>query len=120
MYRSFTDRVLGGVCGGLAPAIRLRPWMLRGIFALFTIVSLGVGAALYLALWWLLPQESLIDPTRGDTLLTAAALVIAAGMIGVWVGSLAGVVEGTDGQPLLWPLVALILSVVFLLRQVRG
>jgi len=106
----------------LAPAIRLRPWILRGIFALFTVVSLGVGAALYLALWWLLPQESLIDPTRGrgGTLLAAAALVIAVGIVGVWVGSLAGMVEGTDGQPLLWPLVALILSFVFLLRQVRG
>ena len=53
LRRSSTDRLLGGVCGGLAEHIGLDPVLWRvGMVAL---TLLGPGAVVYLLLWVLLP-----------------------------------------------------------------
>ena len=65
MYRSFSDRVLGGVCGGLAAALHVNAWLIRLIFVVLTLVSLGAFAALYLLLWWIVPAESPTQRRRG-------------------------------------------------------
>ncbi|MGF1503533.1 MAG: PspC domain-containing protein [Anaerolineae bacterium] len=57
MKRSLTQRILGGVCGGIAEAYDVNVWMVRAAFVLTFIP----GVPLYMALWVLLPTE---DPTR--------------------------------------------------------
>ncbi len=64
MTRSFTDRVLGGVCGGLATRLPLNAWGVRVLFLLGTIATLGLLVPIYGLLWVMLPQESLITPKR--------------------------------------------------------
>jgi phage shock protein PspC (stress-responsive transcriptional regulator) len=118
MYRSFTERVLGGVCGGLAADFRVNPWILRLIFVIFIVASRGVGLTLYLALWWAMPQESLIQSRRGNLGRFLLILVVVVGIVAAWVGDLNGMFHGSDGQAILWPVVLVILGSVFLLRQV--
>jgi phage shock protein C len=56
MYRSRTDRMLGGVCGGLAEALDVDAALVRiGLVAL-TILGGGIGIPLYVAAWVLAPE----------------------------------------------------------------
>jgi len=56
LRRSRTDRWLGGVCGGLAPATGLPSWLWRLIF-LSLVLCGGTGLMVYVLLWILAPQE---------------------------------------------------------------
>ena len=56
LRRSRTDRWLGGVCGGLAPATGLPSWLWRLVF-LALVVCGGTGLMLYVLLWILVPKE---------------------------------------------------------------
>jgi len=51
------DRVLGGVCAGIAARFGLTPWTVRGLFLLSCLLP-GPQFLVYLALWVLLPQEA--------------------------------------------------------------
>lgn len=120
MYRSFTDRVLGGVCGGLGALFPISAWWFRAAFALLAVVTTGAFAALYVLLWWLLPPESLVTGRRGGAGWLLLALLLAAVTLAAWVLHLSGGLRGPSGQVLFWPGLLLVLSVVFFLRQVRG
>lgn len=56
LRRSRTDRVLGGVCGGLAKAYGLESWVWR-LMLVGVALTFGVGAFLYLLLWIFVPEE---------------------------------------------------------------
>ncbi len=51
------DRILGGVCAGIAARFGLAPWTVRGLFLLSCLLP-GPQFLIYLALWLLLPQEA--------------------------------------------------------------
>src|SRR5271163_4947772 len=54
--RSRTDRVLGGVCGGMARATGVESWVWRLIFAVLFIFA-GAGLLVYVLLWIFVPSE---------------------------------------------------------------
>jgi phage shock protein C len=56
LARSRTDRVIGGVCGGLGDSTDLPSWAWRVIFCL-TLLYFGVGLLIYILLWIFLPEE---------------------------------------------------------------
>ena len=56
LRRSVSDRWLGGVCGGLAPATGLPAWLWRLIFVMLAVCG-GTGLMLYVLLWILVPKE---------------------------------------------------------------
>jgi phage shock protein PspC (stress-responsive transcriptional regulator) len=56
LYRSATDKKIGGVCGGLAEYMELDASLVRVIVFLF-IVFTGVGLFAYLAAWLIIPLE---------------------------------------------------------------
>lgn len=56
LRRSHSDRWVGGVCGGLALATGLAPWLWRLAFVLFTFFG-GAGLLVYLLLWIFVPAE---------------------------------------------------------------
>ena len=56
LTRSRHERWIGGVCGGLAKASGLAPWLWRAVFALMVPLG-GSGVLLYLLLWIFLPQD---------------------------------------------------------------
>jgi phage shock protein C len=56
LARSRSDRVIGGVCGGLGHSTDLPSWAWRVIFCL-TLLYFGAGLLIYILLWIFLPQE---------------------------------------------------------------
>lgn len=57
LYRSETDRILGGVCGGIAEVYDLDPTLVR-LAALFIVLWGGSGLLVYLLAWLIMPTES--------------------------------------------------------------
>lgn len=57
LYRSETNRVIGGVAGGLGEYFEIDPTIVRIIFVLLTIFG-GSGVLIYILLWILLPSKS--------------------------------------------------------------
>lgn len=51
--RSRNDRVLGGVCGGLAQAMGINAWILRIVWLLLP----GPNIIAYLLCWALIPER---------------------------------------------------------------
>ncbi|MFW5691998.1 MAG: PspC domain-containing protein [Chloroflexota bacterium] len=119
MVRSFTDRVFGGVCGGLAVPLRLNPWWIRLAFVLLTPVTLGAALLVYLALWWVMPMESLLMEQRGGLLRLLLVLVIILGTGLILVGGQTGWLAGPSDQTLILPALLLLFGSVFLLVQLR-
>jgi len=57
LARSRSDRIFGGVCGGLGSHTDLPTWAWRVIFCL-TLLYFGAGLLIYILLWIFLPQEA--------------------------------------------------------------
>ena len=120
MFRSFTDRVLGGVCGGLGKALRLNSWWVRAAFILLSVLSVGAFAVLYLLLWWTVPQESLVVRRRRRGLNLFVVFLLIAVAVVAWYLRDTGNLRGPTGVDLFWPGALLVLSAVFFLRQVKS
>lgn len=56
-YRPRQDRILGGVCAGLARRWGLTPWGVRWLFVLVLIVVPGSPILIYPILWIVMPDE---------------------------------------------------------------
>ncbi|MFT4892354.1 MAG: phage shock protein C [Candidatus Nanohaloarchaea archaeon] len=57
LYRSESDRILGGVCGGIAEVYDLDPTLVR-LAVLFIVLWGGSGLLIYLLAWLIMPTES--------------------------------------------------------------
>lgn len=65
LCRTRTNKILGGVCGGLGQYLGIDPVIIRIIFILLSLGhSLGVG--LYILLWILLPEEGAAESTAAS------------------------------------------------------
>ena len=140
LYRSTTDRMIGGVCGGLGAYLNIDPVFIRLLFVLLLFGS-DFGFILYLLLWILIPEEgknygfkdeSFSDRFRsmGDDIQVAvtqphpqAGLILGVGLI--IIGGLLFLdrldllwLEWFDFK-ILWPALLIIGGIVLLFRQ-RG
>lgn len=57
LYRSETNKVIAGVCGGLGEVFKIDPTIVRAVFALAALFG-GSGILFYLILWIIIPSES--------------------------------------------------------------
>ncbi len=60
LFRDTSDKVLGGVCSGLANYLRVDPTIVRLLFALFVFAG-GGGILLYILFWIILPSKALAN-----------------------------------------------------------
>lgn len=58
LRRARSDRLLGGVCGGLARVSGMQSWVWRVLFLLFAL-SFGFGLVIYILLWIFVPDEEI-------------------------------------------------------------
>lgn len=56
LYRSRSERMLAGVCGGLAEYFQVDPTLVRLVFVFFALFG-GPGFLAYLIMWVVVPEE---------------------------------------------------------------
>jgi len=61
LQRSRTEKMLGGVCGGLAEYFNVDPTLVRVIWIAITLLA-GVGILLYIILWLVVPLQPPTEP----------------------------------------------------------
>lgn len=61
LYRSYTDKMLGGVCGGLGEYFDIDPVIIRVLFIVAVIFG-GGGILAYIILWIVIPQKPFTIP----------------------------------------------------------
>ncbi len=59
LYRDATDKLLGGVCAGLANYMNVDPAIVRLLFAIITLGGFGTGILIYIVMWIILPVRNL-------------------------------------------------------------
>jgi phage shock protein PspC (stress-responsive transcriptional regulator) len=125
LTRSLTDRALGGVCGGFGAYLGVDPWWIRVTFVVLGLFTAGTGVLIYLALWFILPPETLADipvdsdamrrrATSPETVIMIGGAVIVMGLI-VLARNL-GVLSGDNGDAFL-PLVIIVFGFTLLVKQ---
>lgn len=117
LYRHPSDKMLGGVCGGLAEYSGFDPLLVRALWVIATMVTSGGGFLAYLALWLLLP----VGTKNGGQVRAAAielnernlgrAAVVLMALGGFWLLSNIGLTGGLMrfafrfANVLLWPMI---------------
>lgn len=58
LTRSNDNKWIAGVCGGIAETFGIDPTIVRVVFAIVTLISFGVGIAIYIALAIIMPRPT--------------------------------------------------------------
>jgi phage shock protein C len=66
LYRSNTNKVIGGVCGGLGDYFEVDPVLVR-IIAVILALAHGIGFVAYILAWIIVPKRPLDQPTESET-----------------------------------------------------
>ncbi|MGQ9644879.1 MAG: PspC domain-containing protein [Ignavibacterium sp.] len=61
LYRSYTDKMLGGVCGGLGEYFEIDPVIIRVLFIVAVLFG-GGGILAYIILWIVIPKKPFTIP----------------------------------------------------------
>ncbi|MEU4421510.1 PspC domain-containing protein [Actinoplanes sp. NPDC024001] len=119
LRRSHTDRVLGGVCGGLGRYFGVDPVLLR-IAAVALALATGVAALAYIIAWIAIPEDSGelssgVSPSSSGTLSWYVGLVLI---------TLGGVLLLRLAMPwfdvsLAWPLLIIVTGIIVLISATR-
>lgn len=119
MRRSFSDRVFGGICGGLAASLRISGWPVRVLWLLLTLISGGAFLIPYIILWWIIPMES---PYARQV--RRVTLLVPLGLLGLtaaaWVARDQGLLRAPNGNDLFWYVAAIVVAFIFFTRQFGG
>jgi len=57
LYRSKKEKIIGGVCGGLGEFLDVDPTIVRLLWAIITVLSIGAGIVAYLLAWIIIPEK---------------------------------------------------------------
>jgi phage shock protein PspC (stress-responsive transcriptional regulator) len=126
LRRSSTDRKVAGVCGGLGRQLGIDPNILR--VAAVALALSGIGIALYLVLWIVMPDETQPEETSftknlPEQLRSGTGLAIAIGggtvLLGIALQAIFGSVLPFD-FPLPFPLLLVAAVVWFFWHRSRG
>jgi len=113
LYRSQTDSMIAGVCGGLADHFGLDSSLVRILFVLFVLVPPGLGILIYLAMWLIVPRAG-TQTTPPETVRAGAAEIAEkARTVGGEVRS--SVHRSTRTPGMILGFVLVVLGIVFLL-----
>jgi len=67
LYRSRTDRMIAGVCGGLGEYFGIDPVIVRIVFVLIALAN-GIGLLAYLILWVIVPVKERVGATPEEVM----------------------------------------------------
>lgn len=117
LTRDSSDRVIAGVCSGLARYFGVDAVFIRLLFLVFAFAG-GASIAVYFVLWVFMPAgtESVASSTAKRAPETIAILLIAIGA--VWLLANLGAFAFVDWR-IGWPLVLVAAGVALLARRMR-
>ncbi|MBW7959351.1 MAG: PspC domain-containing protein [Anaerolineae bacterium] len=127
LMRSETDKMIAGVCGGLAAYLGVDPVLVRLAFVILLLAS-GVGLGLYVILWIVMPTASRVEPEirinpdMGDDPSAYKTRFSSAGTFGVFlilfgIFFLLGQIGGVPGY--IWPLFLIAAGLYYLFKRAR-
>jgi phage shock protein C len=67
LKRSRTNAVIAGVCGGIGEYLEIDPNVIRLIWVVVTVFTVGVGVIAYLLAWLIVPEEALPAASTGPS-----------------------------------------------------
>ena len=111
LYRHPTEKMIGGVCGGLSDFLGIDPTLVRLFWVVMTLVTGGSGLLAYVALWILLPVGTVANGQQAPAaislsernLIRGAYVLIGLGV--VWLLANVGVLGSLWGA--LWTVVSI-------------
>jgi len=128
LMRSETDRMIAGVCGGVAAYLGVDPVLVRLAFVILLLAS-GIGLAIYVILWVVMPTPAraqpeirLLDETEtGDpaALKTRFSPAATVGVLLILLGAffLLSQIGGLPGY--IWPIILIAAGLFYLIRRAR-
>jgi phage shock protein C len=113
--RSRQDRVIGGVCGGLAQYVRVDPVLLR-IAAVALALSGGVGLLAYVIAWIIIPEATGPEPAPSERVENRHGLAVVVGAALVALGGLLLLNQFIPwfSAAIFWPIVVVVVGVLVL------
>ncbi|MGD0852736.1 MAG: PspC domain-containing protein [Acidimicrobiales bacterium] len=128
LRRSTKRRMVGGVAGGIAERFDIDANIVRVVFVVLTVLY-GLGAAIYLAMWVLIPQsgsgaddfeESGVEPPTSNLRLLRYVVLAAIVVIAVIaISTLGGAPRVGNGFAVLWLAFLFVLAVLSLRSSAR-
>ena len=118
LTRSPNDKVVAGVCGGLARHFSIDPALVRLAFIVFAFAG-GASVPVYIVLWIVMPEgegSAVLTPVNAHAHGTLALLLVGIG--GIWLLANLGVFRFIDWQ-FGWPLALIAIGIALLARRVR-
>jgi phage shock protein PspC (stress-responsive transcriptional regulator) len=126
LRRSTSNKVIGGVCGGLAERYDVDANIVRVVFVVLAVLW-GLGVAVYLVMWLVVPRSGAEpasappEPTSAASRhwLTIAVVVGVLALAAVVASTLGGAPRAGSGIATLWLIFLIVLAVVAVLRPSR-
>ncbi|MHA6794256.1 PspC domain-containing protein [Pseudonocardia bannensis] len=121
LRRSRRDRMIGGVCGGLARHLDIDPVLLR-VAAVALALSGGLGVLAYVIAWIVIPESVPGEPERTGPPAGRRAVALAVGAALIGLGALLLLLRQIVpwiGADLFWPLVVVAVGAMVLLSARR-
>lgn len=66
IYRSRDNKMIAGVCGGLATYFKMDPTLVRLLYVLVSLASVGIGVVVYIVMMIVFPEEPLRSSEPGE------------------------------------------------------
>ncbi len=120
LYRSRTDRMIGGVAGGMASYLGIDPILSRLIWV--ALLFSGVGFLLYIIAWIIIPEAPEGAQLAASPATSSQALRLIVGGALVFLGGillLRQVVPWLD-EGVVWAVILVVVGAGILLKAVRG
>jgi phage shock protein C len=58
LYRSKKNKIIAGICGGIGEYFKIDPTLVRLLWLLISVMSMGAGLVAYIIAWIIIPEES--------------------------------------------------------------
>jgi phage shock protein PspC (stress-responsive transcriptional regulator) len=103
LYRSHSNRVIGGVCGGLGDYFSIDPVLIRLVWLLLILFG-GIGLVLYLIAWLIIPAIPAEEEAKGEP---SASIVSGKGRFwwGLALVAMGVVLWGSQFRFVYWPMI---------------
>ncbi len=119
LYRSRTNSMIAGVCGGLGEYLNLDPAILR-IVAVLLIFAKGIGVLAYVVAWVIVPRRpeaeaEVVAPAKSEmSRILPGLLLIVVGLV-----FLLNNLFPWFGFDYLWPVLLIVLGAALLVKAVK-